>query len=76
MGKSSELTSGINGKGSQNPLAMPRHGRWKYWQVQPRYLAFQNQTNKMKPNKHLVGFCLGFPSLQLWLLTDTKRGGK
>ena len=30
----------------------------------------------MKPNKHLVGSCLDFPSLQVWLLTGIDRGGK
>ena len=61
--KNSELTSGINGKGSHNPSATSGHRRCKYWQGQPRLLEFQKQTNKMKPNKHLVGFCLDFPSL-------------
>lgn len=44
--------------------------------MQPRHLDFQKQTNKMKPNKHLIEFCPDFPSLQSWFLTDREGGGE
>ena len=35
-----------------------------------------SKTNPQNETKsHLVGFCLAFPSLQLWLFTDIERGG-